>query len=155
MRGSCTRFYCNMGHWERQSGKVEAALESYGRSIDTLVKALQKEPTNNWAQESLRNAYWGRAYAWGDLGHYTEALKDSDKALEIQEQLTHLQPNKLDYVASLGGGYCDIGKLEFDAGKPETALTWYDRSIGTLERVLEHGPSEVKAEAFLYNAHWG
>jgi serine/threonine protein kinase/tetratricopeptide (TPR) repeat protein len=76
--------YHNLGNALRDQGgnQVQAALESYGKAIQLLAPI--KNPTDK-AKEFLRNAHWDRANALGQLHQHTAAVRDWQRALELEE----------------------------------------------------------------------
>jgi serine/threonine-protein kinase len=82
---------CNLGHVAKDRAQYEAALGWYAQAIATLDRVLAKYPLRLTARKFLRNTYEGRAEALTNLGRYSEALKDCDRALEFDDGLHHHQ----------------------------------------------------------------
>jgi tetratricopeptide (TPR) repeat protein len=76
--------YLNLGYLVRDGGQPQASLDWYAKAISTLEPIVRAEPRLVEARESLRNAYWGRAYALIPLGRHAEALPDWDRVLELE-----------------------------------------------------------------------
>jgi tetratricopeptide (TPR) repeat protein len=74
---------CNLGNLLRASKQPQRALEWYDKAIATLNEALRQAPSDEPARRFLRNAHWGRARAFDDLGRPADAVADWDKAVEL------------------------------------------------------------------------
>jgi serine/threonine-protein kinase len=75
---------CDLGGLLRKAGRPADSLAWYGRAIATLGAVLAREPRQPTARQFLRNAHHGRAEALTRLGRHTEALKDWDRALDLE-----------------------------------------------------------------------
>jgi tetratricopeptide (TPR) repeat protein len=74
---------CNLGNALRDQGSSKAALAWYAEAISTLDAVLVKDSTNITAREYLCSSHWGRAVALMLLGRHTEALRDYDRAVDL------------------------------------------------------------------------
>jgi eukaryotic-like serine/threonine-protein kinase len=72
--------YHNLGNAVRDQGNAKTALAWYGKAID-LLAALQ--PPSADATLILRNAFWDRANALGQLGQHAEASQDWQRAIAL------------------------------------------------------------------------
>ncbi len=78
--------YCNFGHLVKESGRPQEALDWYARAIATLELVVANERQLIAARRFLRNAHQGRARALGLLHRHAEAVKDWDRAIELNDQ---------------------------------------------------------------------
>jgi serine/threonine-protein kinase len=76
---------CNLGQALQEEGDLPAALEWFTQVIAGLGEVLRKEPRHTVAREYLRNAYWKRAEALGQLGRPGEAIADWDHAIDLDD----------------------------------------------------------------------
>jgi serine/threonine-protein kinase len=76
--------YGNLGNVRQESGQPEASLDWYAKAIARLEPVLGAEPRMVRARHSLRSAHRERARAWTRLGRHAEALRDWDRALELE-----------------------------------------------------------------------
>lgn len=74
----------NLGNAIRDQGKTAGALPWYARAVE-LLTALDPRPDD--ANLFLRNAYWDRANALGQLGRHAEACRDWQQAIDRAEGL--------------------------------------------------------------------
>ena len=72
--------YHNLGNAVRDQGNVKAALTWYGKAIDLLASL---KPPSADATLILRNAFWDRANALGQLGRHAEASLDWKSAISF------------------------------------------------------------------------
>jgi serine/threonine protein kinase len=77
--------YCNLGDLARETNKFQKALDWFGRAIGTLKAVLRDEPKNDAARRFLRNAHGNRGLLWSAQENHAEAMKDWDRALELEE----------------------------------------------------------------------
>jgi tetratricopeptide (TPR) repeat protein len=75
--------FCNYGILLSEAGKQEPALEWYAKAIVTLTPVLEKDPRVVVAREFLRNSHWGRAETLYRLQRPAEAVRDWDRAIEL------------------------------------------------------------------------
>ncbi len=80
--GGC---YCNFGNLVRDSGQPEAALGWFQKAIARLEPVLAKESRLVQARQFLRNSHWGRAQALDALGRHAEAVREWERALELDD----------------------------------------------------------------------
>jgi tetratricopeptide (TPR) repeat protein len=73
--------YHNLGNVVRDQGNPKAALSEYCKAIDLLVAI--KNPSAS-AALFLRNAHWDRANSLGQLKRHAEAIKDWQRAIDLE-----------------------------------------------------------------------
>src|SRR5262249_19870728 len=76
---------CNFGNLVRDRGGRAGALGWYAKAVATLEPVHRAEPRLADARRFLRNSHWGLALALGRLGRDAEALRDWDRALELDD----------------------------------------------------------------------
>ncbi|MEM7025804.1 MAG: tetratricopeptide repeat protein [Pseudomonadota bacterium] len=89
------------GYKLHRAGAYEEAIERYERSIE-------RHPT----AEAHTFLGWSKS----SLGHLEEAIDECEKAIELDP----------DY----GNPYNDIGVYLIDLGRPDEAVSWFERAIG-------------------------
>jgi tetratricopeptide (TPR) repeat protein len=75
--------YQNKGDRLVQSDKRQEALDWYRRKIHLLDEVLRQKSRHAEDKEVLRNGHWKRANAYRKLDQYDAALKDWDRAIEL------------------------------------------------------------------------
>jgi serine/threonine protein kinase/Flp pilus assembly protein TadD len=118
--------YCNSGNMFRDGGQSEAALDWFKKAITTLEPVLAQEPRLTIAREFLRNSHWSRALALDDLGRRTEATRDWERALELDDGANgatfrlRILRNKRDAAG------CLAAAAEFEALNPGGTVGMYE-----------------------------
>jgi serine/threonine protein kinase/tetratricopeptide (TPR) repeat protein len=74
----------NLANVVRDQGQPEAALPWYGEAIELLGPIVARRQMDT-AQRFLRNAHWDRANALGRLGRQAEAIKDWQRAFDLDD----------------------------------------------------------------------
>jgi tetratricopeptide (TPR) repeat protein len=77
--------YCNLGSLITASRRVQDALQPYRKAIQLLREVLAKDNRLVMARQFLRNSHWGRALALKKLKRHAEAVRDWDRAIELDE----------------------------------------------------------------------
>ena len=75
----------NLGNAVRDQGQVEASVSWYAKVIALLDPIVAKDRRAATAQRYLRNAYWDRANALGQLGQFAKAVSDWQHALDLDD----------------------------------------------------------------------
>src|SRR5262249_10955774 len=83
-----------------------------------------------WSHANLATLLWG-------AGRAKEAGAAHREALRHWEKLAADRPGALDYQVALGRGYWSLGAAVQKGGRPEAALSWYGKAVGSLEKVLQ------------------
>jgi tetratricopeptide (TPR) repeat protein len=83
LAGNCV----NLGILIRDQGQTEASLAWFARAVALLDPLVQQEPRLATERLFLGNAHYGRAQALDRLGRHPEAVKDWDRALELNDTL--------------------------------------------------------------------
>jgi tetratricopeptide (TPR) repeat protein len=81
--GSLCGCYSYFGHIIRDQGKAEASLAWYDKALRTGESVLAREP--RVVRGNLRDAHQGRAEALTRLSRHAEAVKDWDRAIELDD----------------------------------------------------------------------
>ncbi|HKI32134.1 MAG TPA: serine/threonine-protein kinase [Gemmataceae bacterium] len=76
--------YQNLGNTVRDQRDPRAALAWYGKAIELLAPI---DPRPDDAKRFLRNAYWDRANAFGQLGQFRDASQDWQRAIALEETI--------------------------------------------------------------------
>jgi tetratricopeptide (TPR) repeat protein len=79
------RVQCNLGAVVSDSGELQAALSWYAQAVATLESVRAKQPEDATARQALRDSHWGRAAILTKLARHAEALKDWDRAIELDD----------------------------------------------------------------------
>ncbi len=81
--------YVNIGSLLEDHAQPEASLDWFGKGIATLSAVLAHDARLTTARLFARNAHWGRAEALQALGRHAEAVKDWDRAIELNDEKQH------------------------------------------------------------------
>jgi tetratricopeptide (TPR) repeat protein len=71
------------GRLLRKLGQLEASVAECTKAAETLETLLAKNKSEAAIRESLYNTYFDRATALDDMGKYSAALSDWDRAIEL------------------------------------------------------------------------
>jgi tetratricopeptide (TPR) repeat protein len=77
--------YLNLGELSFDQGKFEASLWWYDKAVDLLPPVVEREPRLKTERLYLRNAHWGRATVREKLKQLADAIKDWDRAIELDD----------------------------------------------------------------------
>jgi serine/threonine-protein kinase len=77
--------YCNFGKLVLNQGQPQASLPWLDKAFDRLQPVLAKDRRLTTAREFLRNTHWNRALALVQLNRHVEAVRDWDRAIELDE----------------------------------------------------------------------
>ncbi len=88
--------YHNLGNLVRDQGDARSALARYGKAIELLAKI---DPLTGQAKVFLRNAYWDRANARGQLGQHAAAVDDWQRAFALEDTIDR---KSLDFFLNAG-----------------------------------------------------
>src|SRR5262249_11328245 len=119
----------NFGNLLRDSNQPQEALPWFARAIATLEEVLRQVKVDVTAQESLRNAHWGRAQALEDLKRHAEAALDWDKAVELSPEPTRARLRWQRAGSRVRSGHVDVDAAIQEAealAKNADANTLYD-----------------------------
>jgi tetratricopeptide (TPR) repeat protein len=75
--------YLDQGDRLARAARPGEALAWYGRAVGLLEGVLRQEPEHAEARRFLGNAHWVRAKAYRALERYDDAVKDWDRAIEL------------------------------------------------------------------------
>jgi serine/threonine protein kinase len=75
--------YGNLGNILRDQGQPAAALTWYGKAVELLDPVVARDPAAT-ARRFLRNVHWDRANALGLLGRHADAIKDWQRAIDLE-----------------------------------------------------------------------
>jgi tetratricopeptide (TPR) repeat protein len=148
--------YCNFGILTRESGQLETALGWFQKAIARLGPVVNKEPRLVQAREFLRNSHQIRARTLDDLGRHSDAVRDWERALELDDG------GRKDYLrANLAGSRlrqsqkdkdgagCLAAAAEYEALKRTDAGELYDSAChrAICAAVIREDPKTPHADA--------
>jgi tetratricopeptide (TPR) repeat protein len=76
----------NLGYLLGNGGQLAEALECLNKAITVAEAVKRRTPDSQPTQSILRNAYWGRAFIFDELGRTVEADADWQRALDLDQQ---------------------------------------------------------------------
>ena len=143
-RAESALVHSKLGDINRLLEKHEDAVTQYRYAISGLENLLQNAPANpeyrqalayahNWLGETLR--------LWSEETHNqparrSDALKEYDIALRLQQSLYEEQPQNAKYQQELARTYYNRGILHFDAGDPKASESDLRDAIQLLEPLV-------------------
>jgi serine/threonine protein kinase/Flp pilus assembly protein TadD len=77
--------YCNLGDLMRDNGRLADALSWCDQAIGVLAPEVEREPRPVTALQFLRNSHAARAWALMMLDRFADAVRDCDRALELDD----------------------------------------------------------------------
>jgi tetratricopeptide (TPR) repeat protein len=145
----------NAGVLLAQVGKTRLAEAGYRVALKTQEKLVAAYPAVPQYRHELAESHSNLGNLLADLGKRPEAEAAYRLALAHLEKLAADFPALPEYRVGLGASQSNFGGHLRTGQQPEQALPWYARGIETLEGVLRHVKTDVRAQQFLRNAHWG
>jgi len=135
---------CNLAHALVDDGQADRALEHYGLAASTLEEVLRIEPGLSRARLFLRNAYWGRASLHQKRKEYAAALKDWDRALELDSGglSTSFRLKRAHALAKLGRHEEAVKNVEAVLSGPGDSASVYYQAAVVFALVAE-GASDI------------
>jgi hypothetical protein len=114
----------------RASGKAETSVEYFDKSIALLEPLVKHDPRLATERRFLRNAHLGRALALVELARHADAVKDWDRALELNSvpgDEPELRASRAQSLARAGGHVNAVAEANaLAAAKEVTGDTLYD-----------------------------
>jgi serine/threonine-protein kinase len=120
--------FCNLGYLNLAANLPGSALGWHTQAIDRLAPLVAAEPHFVAARQYLRNSHWGRARDLVRLGRYDEALRDWERAIELDEgsEGVRLRIGRAACLAHLGRASDAVAEVEqFAAAKDAKSGTLY------------------------------
>ncbi|HEV3079094.1 MAG TPA: serine/threonine-protein kinase [Gemmataceae bacterium] len=77
--------YCNFGNLNNDNGMPREALDWYVKAVQVLEQVLAKDSRLVYARQFLQNAHGARAETFDRLSRFAEAVKDWDRAIDLDE----------------------------------------------------------------------
>jgi tetratricopeptide (TPR) repeat protein len=125
--------YNTKGWFEKAEPVVKEAQRIYQRLMQDQPDALPE----HWQALGLSYAILGMAYR-GE-GQTEKAETAQHQAMDIFEKLAAEHPGIHEYAYYVGRCYTELGLTANLARRPDVALAQYDKSIASLEGVLNRG----------------
>src|SRR5262249_8858844 len=142
--------YCNLGDLVQENGRPTESLDWYGKAVATLGAVLEKEPRLATARRFLSNSHSGRAQSLDQLARPAEAVKDWQRAVELDDQKRPaLRLGHAAAQARTGQAAPAVSVAEEQAQAPNvTGATLFDCA-----RVLALAAAAAKEDAALREQH--
>jgi serine/threonine protein kinase len=117
--------------------KAETALKEAQRLYGLLVQGKPDAVPDNWQALARSHAMLGMVYR--GQGQIDKAEAAQKEAVRIFAKLAKEHPDVLAYAYDLGRCYSELGVTANRAGRHDSALDHYEKSIAKLEDVLGRG----------------
>jgi tetratricopeptide (TPR) repeat protein len=154
-RAESALVHSKLGDINRLLEKHEDAVAQYRYAIKGLENLLRGAPANpeyrqalaydhNWLGETLR--LWTEETR-NQPEKRSEALKEYDSALHLQQGLHEEQPQNAKYQQELARTYYNRGILHFDAGDPKASESDLREAIQLLEPLVRTEKADSPTEA--------
>jgi eukaryotic-like serine/threonine-protein kinase len=138
-------YYLNMQEVVKGTTELERGIRLY--------EQLDLEIPNDLAlQWDLSKCYSNLGNAYRFMEQWSPAETTHLKAVAFKEKLLRARPQSIDFCASLGGEYGNLGYLYTAMKRPQEAVVWLNRSVGLLENALAKEPLSEKPRQFYSTA---
>jgi tetratricopeptide (TPR) repeat protein len=107
--------YCNLGNLVCDEGQPADSLPWFDLAIRTLTPVYEQDRRHATTRKWLRNSHCNRALAYDRLKKHTEAVKDWDKAIELDPALERPSYRARRAVARLNAGQTAEAVAEVEA----------------------------------------
>ena len=124
--------FCNFGNLMLDSHKPHAALESFEKSIKRLAPAVVQKSSLAKARQYLRNGHWGKARALDTLGRHSDAIRDWERALELDDGSA-----KNFFRKSVASSHFNFGNAMAGQGKRAEAEAAYRTAMSIQKELSE------------------
>jgi hypothetical protein len=132
------------------------AQEAFEKAVELRGKATRAAPEDLTPQVALAKSYnFLGLFFYEQENQATKAEAALNRARVVRAKLAGDYPEVLDYARDLGGSYCNLGLLDFKAGKYEAAFAWYNKGRDQLEATLKKSRQYPYVQLFLRNVYWG
>jgi tetratricopeptide (TPR) repeat protein len=132
------------------------AQKAYEKAVELRTKAARTAPGEITPQAALANSYNILGlFFYEQEDRVARAETALNRARVLRAKLAADYPEVLEYARDLGGSYCNLGLLNFKAGKYEAALAWYNKGRDLLDATLNKSRQYPNVRFFLRNVYWG
>jgi tetratricopeptide (TPR) repeat protein len=139
----------NLARVYRATSRYDKSEALSQRALDIYEKLARDFPNEVVYQRNLAIDYVRLEDLYQETGRTDKAEAPLQHAVAIREKLVREHPYVLDYLADLADIYNSLGLFQNNTGNPQAALPWYDKSIQTLQRVIDKEPRHSRARRFL------
>lgn len=137
-----TTLYTRVGDHQADTGRTEAAMESYERAIATSEDALERHPENLDLMDELREAQHSLISSFTGS---PAARKHIARHIEITERVFARRPVNADTLANLGLAYSQAAKVAETEGNDADTVKYLNRNVEIQARVVAMVPDNVSA----------
>ena len=106
-RERLARVAVELADLDRETGKLDRALEMYQEAIDAYTNLIQQDPSAVETMHDLAQAYGGRARVHLNSGRFEEPLGDYDRALDLERRAIARDSQEPRYLLHLATLYND------------------------------------------------
>ena len=107
------------------------------KALRLVSETVEKDAFNTQARQSLAQSHSKLAASFINAKKPSEAIKHSEKALEILAELERNEPRNITYKRRIGVGYTRLGDARHQLGDLHGALEAFTRSVASFERVYQ------------------
>jgi serine/threonine protein kinase len=142
-----------------QTGKPEAALESYRKALAIQQKLADANPAVTEFQSDLAMSHNVTGAVLIHTGKPEEALTEYRKSLAIFQKLADANPGITQFQSDLAWRHCDIAGVLSQTGEPEEALTEFRKAVAIFQKLADANPANTDFQNGLSwtrrNLAWG
>jgi tetratricopeptide (TPR) repeat protein len=142
-----------LGRLHVRTARLDDALAAYRQAEEAYEKSERRTEIAE-AQYKLANHYKDLAMRYKAAANLEQTIAAYLRMLAVVEKLASGYPDRADYAVALGSSYYEFGFFLNEKGKPEQALAWYAKALGTLEALRQREPTNAEARTYLRNTHW-
>jgi serine/threonine protein kinase/tetratricopeptide (TPR) repeat protein len=147
--------YMNLANLLARSPNRPEAAATYRQALAIEEKLALESPTVLEYRSTIGNLHNNLGTLHKEMGNFPEAEAEYRQALDIREKLAAEFPLVPEYLISVGGSQQNYGTFLRTKGQPKESLTWFAKSIETIESALRQVKVDTTALYNLRNAHWG
>jgi tetratricopeptide (TPR) repeat protein/predicted Ser/Thr protein kinase len=129
--------YMNIGTLQRDLGKPDEALKSYGLALAIQAKLVQDYPDVNAGQSALAGTLSSMGTLQAMTGNLAEAKKSFESALAIWQKLADAEPSVTEFLNGLATTHMDIAGLQ-DATE---SLNSQRRAVAIWQKLADAHPT--------------
>jgi tetratricopeptide (TPR) repeat protein len=130
------------GHVDASKRLTDRLLETCVDDPDTLFNAAQAE---YWAGEFLRRQ-WRSSKGAADAPELDLVRDHWTSYFELSNRLRDIDPDNPDYVLELAFARSNLGTINLNSGKPDTALEWFRLAEEDFRKIAESRPDDVELQ---------
>jgi tetratricopeptide (TPR) repeat protein len=128
--------FFDLGSRYRILSKRDEAEKAYEQALNTWQELSSVQPDDAQILARIAGCKNHLGILYLETGSLQQATGYFLSALALRQRLLGSDPQDEENLVYLGGTLCNVGKVAAVQNDAQTALTWYHRSIDTLDRSI-------------------